>query len=55
MGVSARENQEIESAEGGNERADLLSELIAEHLNRHRGIWVAIDSFEQRLHVWADA
>ena len=52
---TASENQEIESAKCGAERADLLSELIAEHLHRHRGIWLGIRSFEQRLHVRANA
>ena len=52
---TASENQEIESAKRGGERADLLSELIAEHLHGHRRIWLGIRSFEQRLHVRADA
>src|SRR5579864_2634849 len=45
------ENQQIESAKRGAERADLLSNLIAEHLHCHRSIRVSLGSFEQHLHV----
>src|SRR6266446_4632851 len=48
---TASENQQIESAKRGAEGADLLSNLIAEHLHCHRSIWVSIGSFEQHLHV----
>lgn len=52
---TASENQEIESAKGGGERADLLSELITEHPHRHLSAHLGILSFEQRFHVRADA
>src|SRR6266478_9640623 len=48
---TASENQEIESTKRGAERADLLSNLIAEHLQCHRSICLGIGSFEQHLHV----
>jgi hypothetical protein len=48
---AAGENEEIECAKRRAERADLLSNLIAEHLHRHRSIWVSIGSFEQHPHV----
>src|SRR5208337_111535 len=48
---AARENQKIESAQRGGERADLLSELIAKHLHRQRSIWCGVSSFEQHPHI----
>ena len=48
---TARENQKIESAQRGGERADLLSELIAKHLHRQRSIWCGVSSFEQHPHI----
>src|SRR5258708_889493 len=48
---TASENQQIESAKRGAERADLLSNLIAEHLHCRCSISVSIGSFEQHLHV----
>src|SRR5208337_323182 len=47
----AGEDQEVESAQRCGKRADLLSELIAEHLHCRRSMRLGISSLEQRLHV----
>src|SRR5258705_10346627 len=52
---TASENQEIEPAKGGCERADRLSKLITEHPDRHLSAHLGILCCEQRFDVTCNA
>jgi hypothetical protein len=48
---TAGKDKQVEPAKRCRERTDRFSELIAEHLKRHRSVRIRRSRVEQRLHI----